>query len=76
MKQYILDSGTHQFATDKTYINKVLSIGKSAMKGKFAIIGVEKSKVVQFLNEPHGNKVELDKAVAEYVELGFRVYTS
>jgi len=75
-KEYIINVGNNTYYGERSYVDAIISTGKSAMKNKFAIIGVEKSKVVQFLNEPHGDKVELDKAVEEYRSNGFRVYTA
>ena len=74
MKQWILDTGNHRFATDKININRVLSIGKTAMKGKNAIIGAEKGNVVILLNETHDSVEGLNKSIAEYEGNGFKVY--
>ncbi len=76
MKQWTLDTGNHRFATDKININRALSIGKKAMKGKNAIIGAEKGNVVMLLNETHDSVEGLNKSVAEYEGNGFKVHTT
>ena len=50
----------------------VLSVAKKA--GKHGIYAVEKDGMAQMKKETHSNKAELEKAVAEYEEKGFKVY--
>jgi len=74
MTQYILDTGTHRFYSDRIYIDNAIKIGKLSMKGKNVIIATEKDNVVMLLNETHESVEELNEAVAEYEENGFKVY--
>lgn len=50
----------------------VLSVAKKAVK--HGIYAVEKDGMAQMKKETHSNKAELEKAVAEYEEKGFKVY--
>ena len=50
----------------------VLSVAKKAVK--CGIYAVEKGGMTQMKKETYSNKAELEKAVAEYKEKGFKVY--
>ena len=50
----------------------VLSVAKKAVK--HGIYAVEKDGLAEMKKEMYSNKVELEKAVAEYEEKGFKVY--
>ena len=50
----------------------VLSVAKKAVR--HGIYAVEKDGMAQMKKETHSNKAELEKAVAEYEEKGFKVY--
>jgi hypothetical protein len=46
------------------------------MKGKHAIIGVEKDNVVILLSEPYRTETKMNVAMAKYIQEGFKVYTA
>lgn len=73
---YRIEVNGHVYASDRVYVDNCIKAGKSAMKGKNAIIAIEKDKVVMLMNEAHESKEEMNKAVAEYVKEGFKVYTA
>ena len=50
----------------------VLSVAKKAVK--HGIYAVEKGGMAQMKKETYSNKAELEKAVSEYEEKGFKVY--
>ena len=50
----------------------VLSVAKKAVK--HGIYAVEKDGMAQMKKETYSNKAELEKAVSEYEEKGFKVY--
>ena len=50
----------------------VLSVAKKAVK--HGIYAVEKGGMAQIKKETYSNKSELEKAVSEYEEKGFKVY--
>ena len=50
----------------------VLSVAKKAVK--HGIYAVEKCGMAQMKKETYSNKAELEKAVSEYEEKGFKVY--
>ena len=50
----------------------VLSVDKKAVK--HGIYAVEKDGMAQMKKETYSNKAELEKAVSEYEEKGFKVY--
>ena len=50
----------------------VLSVAKKAVKQ--GIYAVEKGGMAQMKKETYSNKAELEKAVSEYKEKGFKVY--
>ena len=50
----------------------VLSVAKKAVKQ--GIYAVEKGGMAQMKKETYSNKAELEKAVSEYEEKGFKVY--
>ena len=52
----------------------VLNVAKKAVRR--GIYAVEKDGMAQMKKETHSNKAEIEKAVAEYEEKGFKVYYS
>ena len=50
----------------------VLKVAKKAVK--HGIYAVEKDGMAQMKKETHSNKAEIEKAVAEYEEKGFKVH--
>ena len=76
MKDWLISINNRTYAGDRIYIDNAIKIGKEAMKGKNAIIAVEKGNVVFLLSEPHKTITELNKAKKEYIDLGFKVYTA
>ena len=52
--------------------NGVLKVAKKAVN--HGIYAVEKDGVAEMKNETYSNKSELEKAVKEYEEKGFKVY--
>lgn len=73
---YRLEVNGHTYLSDRVYIDNAIRIGKESMKGKHAIIAVEKDRVVVLLSEPHKTGKELGKAKQEYIDKGFTVYTA
>ena len=76
MKEWLISINNRTYTGDRIYIDNAIKIGKEAMKGKNAIIAVEKGNVVFLLSEPHKTVKELNKARKEYIDLGFKVYTA
>lgn len=76
MKEWIISINDHTYTGDRLHVDNALSLGREAMKGKNAIIGVEKENVVILLSEPHNNPKQLAKSVTEYKSKGFKVYTA
>lgn len=74
MSECMIAVNDHTYKADRAYADNCIKIGKKAMKGKNAIIGVEKENRILLLNETHPDKNELNKAVAEYESNGFKVY--
>lgn len=73
---YRLEVNGHTYLSGRAYIDNVIRIGKEAMKGKHAIIAVEKERVVMLLSEPHKTAKQLSIAEQEYIDKGFTVYTA
>lgn len=76
MKEWIISINDHTYAGDRIYVDNAISLGKEAMKGRNAIIAVEKGNVVLLVSEPHKSVKELNKSRKEYMDLGFKVYTA
>lgn len=76
MKQWIISVSDHTYVGDRKYVTNAIKTGRESMKGKFAVIGLEKKNVVILVSEPHRDQDELDKAILEYEKQGFKVYTS
>ena len=62
----------HIYETSRKQFRGVLSVAKKAVR--HGIYAVEKDGMAQMKKETHSNKAELEKAVAEYEEKGFKVY--
>lgn len=65
LNEHLYDMGSKQFGG-------VLNVAKKAVK--CGIYAVEKGGMTQMKKETYSNKAELEKAVAEYKEKGFKVY--
>jgi len=76
MKQWLLSVNNHTYECDRKYVDTCIKIGKNAMKGKNAIIAVEKGNVIMLVNEQHNTIEALNKAKHEYINKGFKVYTT
>ena len=76
MKEWLISINNHTYTGDRIYIDNAIKIGKEAMKGRNAIIAVEKGNTVFLLSEPHKTVKELNKSRKEYMDLGFKVYTA
>jgi len=74
--QCIIAVNNHTYIGDRYYVDKCIKIGKEAMKGKNAIIAIEKGIIVKLLNEQYKTKDELNKAKQDYIDKGFKVYTA
>ena len=64
----------HLYDMDRKQFDGVLKVAKKAVK--HGIYAVEKSGTAEMKNETYSNKSELEKAVKEYEEKGFKVYYS
>ena len=64
----------HIYEMSRKQFRGVLSVAKKAVKQ--GIYAVEKDGMAQMKKETHSNKAEIEKAVAEYEEKGFKVYYS
>jgi hypothetical protein len=76
MKDWIISVNNHTYSGERIYIDNCIKAGKEAMKGKNAIIAVEKGNIVQLLSIPHKNRAELQHDMAQYVMNGFKVYVA
>jgi hypothetical protein len=76
MKEWLISINNHTYAGDRIYVDNAIKAGKEAMRGRNAIVAVEKGNVVFLLSEPHKTIKELNKARKEYIDLGFKVYTA
>jgi hypothetical protein len=74
MKEWILNINDHTYAGDRIYVDSCLNVGRDDMKGKHAIIGVEKGNVVILLSEPYRTETKMNVAMAKYIQEGFKVY--
>lgn len=74
-KDYIINANNHTYYSDRIYVDACIKTGKSAMKGKNAIIGVEKDNTVILLNETFKTVELRNTRVEEYINEGFKVYT-
>lgn len=73
---YLININNHAYFGDRYYIDNAIKAGKEAMKGKHAIIAVEKDRVVMLLSETHKTGKQLGIAKQEYINKGFTVYTA
>ena len=64
----------HIYEMNKKQFDGVLKVAKKAVK--HGIYAVEKDGTAEMKKETYSNKAELEKAVAEYEEKGFKVYYS
>ena len=64
----------HLYDMDRKQFDGVLKVAKKAVRR--GIYAVEKDGMAQMKKETHSNKAEIEKAVAEYEEKGFKVYYS
>ena len=62
----------HLYDMDIIQLNVVLKVAKKAVKR--GIYAAEKGGMAQMKKETYSNRAELEKAVAEYKENGFKVY--
>ena len=62
----------HLYDMDRKQLDGVLKVAKKAVKR--GIYAVEKCGMAQMKKETYSNKAELEKAVSEYEEKGFKVY--
>ena len=62
----------HLYDMDRKQFDGVLKVAKKAVK--HGIYAVEKDGMAQMKKETHSNKAEIEKAVVEYDEKGFKVY--
>lgn len=62
----------HLYDMDRKQFDGVLKVAKKAVKR--GIYAVEKDGTAEMKKETYSNKSELEKAVAEYEEKGFKVY--
>ena len=62
----------HLYDMDRKQFDGVLKVAKKAVK--YGISAVEKCGTAEMKKETYSNKAELEKAVAEYEEKGFKVY--
>ena len=62
----------HIYEMSRKQFRGVLSVAKKAVKQ--GIYAVEKGGMAQMKKETYSNKAELEKAVSEYEEKGFKVY--
>lgn len=62
----------HLYEMSRKQFDGVLNVAKKAVKR--GIYAVENDGIVQMKKETYTNKAELEKAVAEYEENGFKVY--
>ena len=76
MKEWIISINDHTYTGDRIYVDNAIKAGKEAMRGRNAIVAVEKGNAVFLLSEPHKTIKELNKARKEYMDLGFKVYTA
>ena len=60
------------YEMSRKQIDGVLKVAKKAVK--HGIYAVEKDGLAEMKKEIYSNKAELEKAVAEYKEKGFKVY--
>lgn len=74
MKEWIISINDHTYAGDRIYVDNAISLGKEAMRGRNAIVAVEKGNTVFLVSEPHKTVKELNKSRKEYMDLGFKVY--
>ena len=62
----------HLYDMNRKQFDGVLKVAKKAVK--HGIYAVEKDGTAEMKKETYSNKAELEKAVAEYKEKGFKVY--
>ena len=62
----------HIYDMDRKQFNGVLKVAKKAVN--HGIYAVEKDGTAEMKKETYSNKSELEKAVKEYEEKGFKVY--
>lgn len=62
----------HIYEMSRKQFDGVLKVAKKAVR--HGIYAAEKDGMAQMKKETHSNKAELEKAVAEYEEKGFKVY--
>ena len=62
----------HIYDMSRKQFDGVLKVAKKAVK--HGIYAVEKDGLAETKKETYSNKAELEKAVAEYKEKGFKVY--
>ena len=62
----------HLYDMDRKQFDGVLKVAKKAVN--HGIYAVEKDGVAEMKKETYSNRAELEKAVAEYEEKGFKVY--
>ena len=62
----------HIYEMNKKQFDGVLKVAKKAVR--HGIYAVEKGGTAEMKKETYSNKAELEKAVEEYKEKGFKVY--
>jgi len=72
---YLLEVLGHVYGTDRVYIDNLIKAGKETQP-KNTIIAVEKDRTVIMLSQPHKTAKQLGISVKEYIDKGFKVYTT
>lgn len=60
------------YEMNRKQFHGLLDVARESMK--IGIYAVKKDGVAEMKNEQFDNKTDLQKAIAEYVKLGFKVY--
>lgn len=71
---YKITVNGHAYETTRIYVDSCIDLAKESMKGKNAVVAVEKDRVIMTVNQPHKTAKQLSKTVTEYINMGYKVY--